>query len=242
MTSEEKCFAVTGAFEGGGYANLTGNFDGMGISFGFLQWNLGKGTLQPLIKAMYQLDPALFTRCCTVRVDSPPYNGKIVNLGPDLLDVCELSSTGAVRWATQRQTSKFQLLPHWRLVFGSLGHEPKFQAVQRQKAGAYMTKARQIMKDFGFKSERALVFCFDVAVQMGSVKPPSRGRYLHMMAANSSEKAKLSTLARALGPQAGKWEQDVLSRKLCIALGTGRVHGRDYDLLRLYGVSDLEVT
>ena len=36
-TSEEKAFAVTAAFEGGqGYQNLTGNFDGQGLSFGFL--------------------------------------------------------------------------------------------------------------------------------------------------------------------------------------------------------------
>lgn len=38
MNSEEKCYAITGAFEGkGGFANVSGNFDGMGISFGLLQ-------------------------------------------------------------------------------------------------------------------------------------------------------------------------------------------------------------
>jgi hypothetical protein len=49
----ELCLKVSGGFESGkgpSYTSLTGNFDGMGMSAGILQWNAGQGTLQPLVK------------------------------------------------------------------------------------------------------------------------------------------------------------------------------------------------
>lgn len=48
---------ITGSFEGTvGWKNITGNFDGQGISLGLLQQNLGQGTLQPLLVEMYRQD------------------------------------------------------------------------------------------------------------------------------------------------------------------------------------------
>ncbi len=41
---------ISGSFEGlNGWANLSNNFDGMGISLGILQQNLGMGSLQPIL-------------------------------------------------------------------------------------------------------------------------------------------------------------------------------------------------
>lgn len=51
----ELCLRVSGGFESGtgpSYTSLTGNFDGMGISAGILQWNAGQGTLQALVRAI----------------------------------------------------------------------------------------------------------------------------------------------------------------------------------------------
>ena len=48
----ELCLHVSGGFEnaqGASYTSITGNFDGMGISCGILQWNAGQNTLQMLI-------------------------------------------------------------------------------------------------------------------------------------------------------------------------------------------------
>ena len=49
-----KALRLTGAFEGGG---LAGNRDGQVISWGPLQWNVGQGTLHPLLKRVHELDP-----------------------------------------------------------------------------------------------------------------------------------------------------------------------------------------
>jgi hypothetical protein len=48
----ELCLHVSGGFENGqgaSYTSITGNFDGMGISCGVLQWNAGQNTLQQLV-------------------------------------------------------------------------------------------------------------------------------------------------------------------------------------------------
>ena len=53
---------VTGSFEGNrGFENLTGNFDGQGISMGLLQQNLGQGSLQPLLIAYRDYDLTQFS-------------------------------------------------------------------------------------------------------------------------------------------------------------------------------------
>lgn len=45
---------LVGRFENSGdpYAGVTGNFDGQGISCGVLQWNIGQGSLQPMVLAV----------------------------------------------------------------------------------------------------------------------------------------------------------------------------------------------
>jgi len=50
----ELCLSISGKFEAGSpsYTDVTGNFDGMGISCGILQWNAGQGTLQTLVAAI----------------------------------------------------------------------------------------------------------------------------------------------------------------------------------------------
>jgi hypothetical protein len=51
----ELCLHVSGGFENGqgaSYTSITGNFDGMGISCGILQWNAGQNTLQALVTAI----------------------------------------------------------------------------------------------------------------------------------------------------------------------------------------------
>lgn len=46
---------ITGSFEGNsGWKNLSGNFDGQGMSLGLMQQNFGQGTLQPWLIEMYK--------------------------------------------------------------------------------------------------------------------------------------------------------------------------------------------
>jgi hypothetical protein len=48
-----KALTITSFFEGW----LAGNFDGQGMSYGYLQWNFGSGTLQPLFLRLFNEFP-----------------------------------------------------------------------------------------------------------------------------------------------------------------------------------------
>lgn len=60
---------TTGDFETAGnpWGGVTGDFDGMGISCGVLQWNIGSNSLQPLVKAASE---------ATVRASMPRHGAK----------------------------------------------------------------------------------------------------------------------------------------------------------------------
>lgn len=229
-TTQEKCFALTGTFEGGGYSTLIGNFDGAGMSFGFLQWNFYSGTLQPLLKAMHAAGPETFKKACTVFVKT---FDKEVDLSGDLLRVCRaMTNAEAVAWISQRQDEGHRLLPHWTKLFKNLAAVPGFQAVQRQFAQTYWKLALNYMPKFGFKSERGLALLFDICVQAGSVTNGSLGRYAADPGSKGDEVARMAALARAVQFQdSRKWVQrDLLSRKMTIALGKGIVHGGSFNL------------
>ena len=52
---------ITGSYEGfNGWQNLSNNFDGMGLSMGLLNQNLGSGTLQPLFLKIRDNHPKVF--------------------------------------------------------------------------------------------------------------------------------------------------------------------------------------
>lgn len=238
--TEEKALALTGKFEGrGGFSNLAGGADGQGASYGVLQWNLGKITLQPLLLAMYKEGPETFRRCMTQPVEQ--LDGKTIDLTNDLLRVCQdMSPAEAVAWAVARQDKYFRLQRHWVHAFKALGEVEGFRKVQLRFAENYLAPARRYMKKFGFKSERAFCLLFDICVQMGSVGSGSMARYLAAISDRMSEEEKLLKLAEAVVPQAGKTEwiqRDVFERKGAIARGGGVVHDAPYNLDTDFGVT-----
>lgn len=54
---------VTSSFEGNdGFATVTGNFDGQGLSAGALQWTVGMGTFQSIVNKTIQGNPGILSR------------------------------------------------------------------------------------------------------------------------------------------------------------------------------------
>lgn len=66
----EPALLITGDFETSGdpFAAITGDFDGQGISCGVLQWNIGQGSLQPMIR---------HAGADTVAAHMPVYGGEL---------------------------------------------------------------------------------------------------------------------------------------------------------------------
>jgi hypothetical protein len=243
MNSKQKALAITSSFEGAGWGGVSDAGDQMGWSAFALQWNFGQSTLQPLIKRMQAAGPATFKRCLTQPVAQ--LGGNATDLSGDLLHVCDLPVAEAIAWCNAR-TAGGRPLEHWRKGFAALGAEPGYQAIQVDAAGRYFGTAQEIMAELGFATERALAFCFDLAVQDGSIDGAIASAYRAAVASDEAalkraltEPEKLVKLAHALVTEVRpQFRFDVLSRKLAIATGIGTVHRRGYDLHRDYQLGD----
>jgi uncharacterized protein YgiM (DUF1202 family) len=230
-----KIFNITGAFEGGdGFSNLAGNFDGQGLSFGFLQWNFGKGSLQPLLKSMFAKNPGKFRG--------------IFKDGTDLL-LAVLNSnnlSAQVQFARSLNDSKSRILEPWRSRFKALGKEPEFQDVQIEFAKTLLNKAKSFFKEYNLKTERGLSLMFDIVVQNGSIAEETKFQILEARKKKEAslrreliEREFLEIIAHKRAEAANpRWVEDVRSRKLTIARGEGEVHGKLYNLQQEFGLGD----
>lgn len=230
-----RCLALTGSFETGApipdcFAGLSGNFDGQGISFGVLQWNFGQGSLQPLLKEMDEkhsevVDSVFGTNASVLRA------------------ALSESEAGQMAWIRSIQTANVIEEP-WRGQFKALGRTSEFVGIETEHAAGLFSRAGSFCDEYSLSSERAAALMFDILTQNGSISAAVKAQILadyatlpSSLAGDDLEVARMKIVAerrsRAANP---KWVQDVLSRKMTIALGTGTVHGEHYDLEAQYGI------
>jgi len=234
---EYRCLALTGSFETGTappdcFAGVVGDFDGQGLSFGVLQWNLGQGTLQPLLLEIDRSQPAL-----TGRIFDARYPEFQAMLGADRED--------QLLWARSIQDHQsFRLAEPWGGMFKTLGRTSEFQAIEMKYAQQLYQDATTLCRAYGVRSERAIALMFDIKVQNGSINAVVQAQIQRDFAGldaalqgDDVEVARLQIIANRRAEAANaQFVEDVRQRKLTIANGTGAVHGRQYDLAAQYGI------
>jgi hypothetical protein len=230
----ERCLALTGSFETGKYPpdcfwGVTGDFDGMGISFGALQWNVGQQTLQPLLVQMF-----------SQHVDV------VRNIFHEHFDTMASLATAALpdQLAFTRSVQTRGVLQEpWQGMLVSLGRTAECQSVQADHAGRVFEQALQMCGDYGLVSERAIALMFDIATQGGSITGLVRAQIMGDFAQlpgndPGNEVAKMSIVAnRRAAASSPQFVDDVRTRKLAVANGTGTVHGIFYDLDDMFGLT-----
>ena len=238
---DHQCLALTGAFETNHpppdcFAGLSGDFDGQGISFGVLQWNIGQGNLQPLLAEMNRNHPDLLGQ-----IFGPNYSALVAMLGETLDE--------QLAWARSIQDPiKHALFEPWQGQFKTLGRQQEFQDIETKSAAGLFQDARTLCNDYGVSSQRAAALMFDIMVQNGGIKnwvrPLILSDFQQLDQAGSEpgdvplEVARLRIVATRVASSANpKWIADVQNRKLTIANGQGTVHGDYYDLENQYGIS-----
>ncbi len=231
-----RCLALTGAFETSRpvpecFAGLSGNFDGQGISFGALQWNLGQGSLQPLLEEMNQKYPSvlkdIFDASC-----------------PVLLAMLQESKQEQLAWASSIQNNRHVLFEPWRGMFKTLGRREEYQGIQVAAANRRYQLALALCEEYGVRSERAVALMFDIKVQNGSIRSVTKaqiqqdfGQIGESGSWRVDELARLRIIANRRAEASNiRWIEDVRTRKLTVANGEGRVHGSYYDLEDQYGI------
>lgn len=152
---------LIGRFENGAepYIGATGDFDGQGISCGVLQWNIGQGSLQPMIQEAGE-DVVLATmpvfgkamwRACT---SSTPQGLAIVR-----------------GWQTQGR-----LMQGPKKELQALMGSPRLRELQDNRIRKVAERAETLASQWadarggGARTRQELVFFFDVVTQNGGMK------------------------------------------------------------------------
>jgi peptidoglycan hydrolase-like protein with peptidoglycan-binding domain len=212
------------------FSGLAGDFDGQGISFGVLQWNLGQGTLQPLLRKLDMAHPEV--------VKAAFGDGY-----QELRTMLTKSTREQLAWARKIQTAnRRSLVEPWRSRFKALGATRECQQIQVEGASERFATARRLCRDYGLWSERAVALMFDIVVQNGSIGSQTHQKIVSESAripgSLSREQQEVERMrivanrrAEAARPE---FVEDVRRRKLAIANGVGIVHGNGYDLERQY--------
>jgi hypothetical protein len=238
---DRRCLALTGAFETSEpppecFAGLAGDFDGQGLSFGVLQWNIGQGSLQPLLVEMNQSHPDILGQ-----IFGPNYSTLVAMLAENIED--------QLAWARSIQNPmNSALFEPWRGQFKTLGRTQEFQEIESKHADGLFQQALALCDAFGVNSERAAALMFDIQVQNGGIKKLTKPLILsdfEQLGKSGAqggnvpgEVARLQIVATRVAASAKpRWILDVQNRKMTIANGHGTVHEIDYQLDEQYGIS-----
>ncbi len=232
----ERCLALTGAFETSMgvpecYCGLTGNFDGQGISFGVLQWNLGQGSLQPMIGEMLAAHAEVAANIFQDNLQA-------------LTAMLASDRDQQLAWAQSIQDPiRFAVFEPWNGLFQALGRTPEYQAIQAEHASQIQQRARTMCAQMGVTTERAIALLFDICVQNGSLSAAAvttiQTDFTQIPASDPMdvEVARLQSIAnRCAEASLPKYVEDVRSRKLTIANGQGTVHNIPYNLEQQFGI------
>lgn len=232
-----RCLALTGSFETNAsvpdcFAGLSGDFDGQGLNFGALQWNLGQGSLQPLLEEMDRTQPNMLRAIFEVHY-------------PELKAMLGAELDEQLAWARSIQdTARFVIDEPWRGLFKTLGRTQEFQGIQVHFANRLYEAAEGLCRTYQVQSERAVALMFDIKVQNGGISDLVRAQIEQDYAQLGSidrrgnvEVRRLRIIANRRAEAANpRWIEDVRTRKLTIANGAGTVHGRHYALEQQYGI------
>jgi hypothetical protein len=240
----------------------SGNFDGMGISLGVLQWNIGSNSLQPIVRT----------------IGKAAVTATMLNFGEDLWRACNTTVTaglGIVRgWQPNNKLPK----PAFNELKAYVRSQP-FQDQQLKVARKVGNTAWGTAVDWANKqgpetaTKREFCWFYDVFTQNGGLKSVTPKKVQDFMDNHGSDSAddlvcswlagrtddgrgakdsrKNAELWRDAIPPARLflfvasflrtaeanplWKSDVMNRKGTIAVGEGWVHKGDHDLKPITG-------
>lgn len=256
---------ITGSFEGNvGWKNISGNFDGQGISLGLLQQNLGQGTLQPLLIEMFRRDlKTMQTNFSSTNLTSLkgmletwlgssvgsadvgfeelfPEGGSFNELDMDFDVVQEqaMNNSQSVSWAVQKALDgSGNVKSDWKASFQNMAVSNMYRSQQLEASTKIFTKALAYFKSLNFTELRFLLMMFDFVVQNGSIGSSHLDIYENWLDSHpgAPEEARaLALLEARLTTVRPQYVADVRSRKTTIIKGTGVVHQTTRNLPKEY--------
>lgn len=231
-----RCLALTGSFETSTlppecFCGVTGDFDGQGISFGALQWNLGQGSLQPMFAQM-------------IRDHRPVCEGIFHEHLATMESMLSQPVAEQLTFARSLQDLRRRVIEPWNGMLRTLGRTAEFQAIQTAAASKVFDRAVAMAKEYGLQSQRGVALMFDIVTQNGSISNAVKSQIFRDFAGvtqdpgpqRETERMRIIASRRAAVARP-QFRADVLSRKMTIAEGAGTVHGLPFDLERQFGLT-----
>lgn len=248
---------ISGSFEGGdGWANLTDDFDGQGVSMGLLNQNLGQGSLQPLLVRMRDDHPAVLAAVFSPDhlksllgmlaawqppppppVQPPDPNNRLDEPADPFAAQMTPAAAAGVAWARKNLYVNGAFDPVWKAELTAMALTPEYVSLQIAAALGLHTQALAEQAAIGVKELRAYLMMFDVAVQNGGLHDVDVREFLawakkNPKASNLRKLEKIRDLR--LRHVRRRFVVDVHSRKTAIIHGKGRVHGEMRNLPAQY--------
>ena len=167
--AELKAVQITSTFETGhrgGFYGLSGNFDGQGLSFGLVNWTIGTGSLQPLLRDFAAEEPARWAKA---------FGRDAARFLAVITPKDKASQAAQLRFAIDEMNDwrivsgkrKWSVKEPWVTYFKSLSEDSAFQRIQVRHVRQLLDRARYFCEYFGLKSERAFAFMFDAVSSHG---------------------------------------------------------------------------
>jgi hypothetical protein len=167
--AERKALDITSTLETGkrgGFYGLSGNFDGQGLSFGLVNWTIGTGSLQPLLRDFAKEQPARWT--AIFGDDAESFRALIMPKG-------DAATHNQHRFAIEQMNAKqtingrtvWAIREPWRSRFLKLSEDATFRQIQIRYVRDLLIRAAYFCRYFGLKSERAFAFMFDAVSSHG---------------------------------------------------------------------------
>jgi peptidoglycan hydrolase-like protein with peptidoglycan-binding domain len=221
-STQERSLQVTAAFEGHGFTLAQGNWDGAGITWGIIGFTLKHGELSKIILKVFDENPALVQQSFGENTE-------------ELIHI--LNSPKAVQMQFADSISvgitKTTIKEPWRSDFKAFGEIAEVQALQLELVDKdYGQPAVETAKELGLKSELGRALAFDIQVQNGGIKTSARKEIEIVLeeAPITTEQELRVIVANAVADASASFKEDVRSRKLTVATGTGKVHGETFIL------------
>ena len=252
---------ISGSYEGStGWANLTNNFDGQGLSMGLLNQTLGTGSLQPLMTTMraahfnemqglfssthfQSLSSMLVAYGATVQLSSvnESFSSNSSALDQDWVPPIHLFSasreSASGTWAVQNLYNGTAFKPDWSAELSTLANHPFYVSIQISAAQVIHNKARALQATLGLNDVRSYLVMFDFVVQNGGLGSQEIPEYQAAVAAAPSMTTtqKLTKiLDLRLRRVKTEFVADVRSRKTALINGAGVVRGANRQLEKEY--------
>lgn len=222
-STKDIAFEITKFFETGGrYGVVVGDFDGQILSVGALQWNVGQGTLFPLIVRSWEENPQafqeIFGQYAKLVLDGARHKDR---------EIFRLMVTGRA------------VIDHWKKRW--IRWAETFSEIQRTiGAEPYHQRARGIVETFDLQTTRSYAWAFDLAVQNGGMGRALEHAKRELAQARPSEERdilrRLTTIRETFVLE--PWRHVYRMRKLAIINGHGIVYRQPVNLDEKFGLND----